>query len=549
MDQILAQVKRARRRLWIQLLLNRLAACWFIALAAAVIAIAIPKMVAIEHLPPDWAVWWLSGAMVGGLATALIWTWIRGRDALDAALEIDRAFGLKERVASSLSLSADAMDTPAGQALLADAERAVRRIDVGQRIRVQLGRRAWLPLAPALAACALVLFVDNKAAQSSAGPTPTQLTKQERDNIAQTRKRLAERRKKAEEAGLKDAEELFRQLEAKSEQLADKKKTPDRKQALVKLSDLAKQLEQRRQALGGEDQLRKQLQNLKNFEKGPADKMLQAMKQGDWQKAQQELKKLQEQLNKGQLSKQAKQDLQKQMNQLKEQLQKAAAKRQQAMEDLKKQIEQQKQAGNLNEAGKLQEKLDRMQQQSQQQQQMQKLAEQLAQCQQCMQQGDQQGAAKAMQGMLDQMEQMQQQMAEGELLDAAMDQLQMAKDAMGCQECQGAGCQACQGDRIGKDPGMADWAKGRGPGGGKRADEKNDVRFRDTRVRQNPQKGAAVLIGEVEGPNIRGEVLEQLKQEMAAQGSEPADPIVVEQLPKSRREHAEEYFNVLREGE
>ena len=90
---------------------------------------------------------------------------------------------------------------------------------------------------------------------------------------------------------------------------------------------------------------------------------------------------------------------------------------------------------------------------------MQKLAEQLAQCQQCMQQGDQQGASQAMQQMVAQLEQLQQQMAEGEMLNAALDQLQMAKDAMGCKQCQGAGCAACQGGGFPGNQPNADGAK------------------------------------------------------------------------------------------
>ena len=57
-----------------------------------------------------------------------------------------------------------------------------------------------------------------------------------------------------------------------------------------------------------------------------------------------------------------------------------------------------------------------------------------------------------------------------------------------------------------------------------------------------------MVVGEADGPNIRGQVGEAVKQEMTASASKPADPTVVEQLPKSRREHAEEYFNLLREG-
>ena len=49
-----------------------------------------------------------------------------------------------------------------------------------------------------------------------------------------------------------------------------------------------------------------------------------------------------------------------------------------------------------------------------------------------------------MQQMAQQLSQMQQEANEMEMLDAAMDQLQMAKDAMACQNCQGAGCEQCQ---------------------------------------------------------------------------------------------------------
>lgn len=58
-----------------------------------------------------------------------------------------------------------------------------------------------------------------------------------------------------------------------------------------------------------------------------------------------------------------------------------------------------------------------------------------------------------------------------------------------------------------------------------------------------------MVVGEADGPNRRGRVIESIKEQMAVEGGQPADPLVVERLPKSHREHAEEYFNRLREGE
>jgi hypothetical protein len=125
----------------------------------------------------------------------------------------------------------------------------------------------------------------------------------------------------------------------------------------------------------------------------------------------------------------------------------------------------------------------------------------------------------------------------------------MAKDMMACGDCQGEGCQNCMGGMgqfaENKIPGMG---MGAGRGIGPRPDEKNPTNTRDTRVRQKPGRGAAVFGGMVEGPNVKGEVAEAIKEEMASLSAEPADPLTSERLPSSRREHAEEYFQILRDG-
>jgi len=552
MDQIRKQVKRAQRRLSLELFLNRLLRCWFVTLIVTVLAIAIPKLWSIDPLrfkgfAPSWPIVCGVAGLITGLLVALGWTWWRGRSELDAAVEIDRRYHLKERVASSLSLTPQAAETPAGQALLSDAVRAVERINVDEKFKIRFWQRAWLPLVPALFAFVLAMFVDNRAAQSRIDPKPPELTQEQRDNATKKlRERLANRRQEAAKKGLKDAEGLFRELEKQTENMA-KAKDVSRKQSLVKINDLAKQLQRRRQQLGGEKQLRKQFEKLNQMHKGPAQKMVEAMKKGDWKAAQQELQKLKQQLEGGQLDPEAKKQLEQQLKQIQEKMEQAQRARQQTIANLKKQIEQQKQQGDMAKAGELQQKLDQMQQQQNQQNKMNQLAQKMGECQACMQKGDGQGAAAALGGMMKQMEQLQQEMAEGEMLDAAMQQLQMAKEAMGCKACQGQGCQACQGGGAGnRFSEKSGDGMGPGRGYGKRPDEKNDVRFRDSRVRQKPGKGSAVAIGEADGPNIRGQVAESIKTQMTTAGSKPADPLVLEQLPKSRREHTEEYFNSLR---
>ena len=114
MKQILAQVSRAPRRLWLELFLNRALTCLFISLVVAVVAIAVPKFFVIENLPSNWTLLCAMVGVVGGLLAALVWTLLRGRSTLDAAVELDNRFDLRERVSSSLALSPDDAATPAG---------------------------------------------------------------------------------------------------------------------------------------------------------------------------------------------------------------------------------------------------------------------------------------------------------------------------------------------------------------------------------------------------------------------------------------------------
>ena len=555
MDQLREQVARARRRLVMEQFLGRLVWCLLAALSAAATAIAVPRLFVIDQLPAKWDIAWFLGSLVAAFVVAAGWTFIRSRSQLDAAIEIDRRFELRERVASSLSLGLEDQTSEAGRAVVNDALRAVRRIEVDDKFPVKLDHSAWWPLVPAAIAFLLVTFADNRQADSSMDPASiVNNPKQVKQSVESLRKKLAALQKQVEkEKGLKEANGLFKQIDKGTRELTEKQGV-DRTKATAKLNDLAQQLEERRQQIGGSENLKKQFQSMKNLGAGPAEKAAQAMKQGDWKKALEEVNELQQKLMEGKLNQADMQKLANQLEQMKEKLEAAVEARQQAMEDLKKQIEQQRRAGNLAKAGELQQKLDQMQKQERQMQRMKELAQQMGQIQQGLQQGDGKKAAQAMAQMAEQLDKMAQEMNELEMLDAAMGQLEMAKDAMGCAECEGEGCEACQGNMFGnmgfgnqmnRFPGMG---MGQGRGLGPRPDERNPTNVRDTRVRQTPGKGAAVFAGMVEGPNVKGDVAQAIKEEMATLEAEPADPLTSDRLSKSRKEHAEQYFQLLREG-
>lgn len=546
MDKLLTQVRRAHRRLLVEKFLHYLVWAAFIALGVAAVAIAMPQLVAMENLPANWTALCLWVAGVGCVLGAGIATYVTRQSTLDAAIEIDRRYQLRERVASSLALSPHDLDSQAGQALLKDAARRIDRIDIGEKFRPHMDRRAWLPLVPAVIVFCLIVFGSNKQAISSVEPTPTAEARAKvKKANEELQKKLEAIKKKAESKDLKAAEELLKELEAETKDL-NKDAPEERKKTTVKLNNLAKQLEERRAKLGTSESLQKQMENMKELSQGPADKMAKAMKEGDWKKALEELKDLQAKVAKDNLSKADKEKLQKQLDQLQKKLSEATQANREAMEQLKKQIEEQRKKGDLAKAGELQQKLDQMKQNQPQMQNLDKLAQKLQQCQNCMNKGDKQGAAQAMSDLADQLQQMQQEGQELEMLDEAMAQLQAAKNAMNGMDMDQAfqNGMGGMGNQFGENPGMG---MGAGRGYGPRPDEENPTQFRDTRVRQKPGQGAATFGGFVDGPNMAGQTAIAAEQELEGVNAEPADPLTSQRLPRAHGEHAEEYFKQLRE--
>jgi hypothetical protein len=574
MNELRQQIARARRHLVVEQFLAHAVWTLFGALVAAAIAIAVPRLVSIADLPARWDVICLTLALVVGVTSAVVWTALTRRSALDAAIEIDRRFDLRERVASTLSLSEAEQQTEAGHALVKDAQRAASRIDIGDKFRLRLSKRAALPLVPAALAFLLILFFNPTNATSSHDPNSAAVVAKPINTAAEAaRKKLVEKRKEAERSGLKNAEDIFKKIEAGVNELA-KKKDVDRTKAAVELNNLAQQLQERRKQLGGKAGLQKQLQNLKALGHGPAEKAAQAMKQGDFKQAAEELNKLAEQLKSGKLDDTAKAQLAKQLEAMKQQLADAAAAQEQAKANLEKQIADARAAGDLAKAGELQEKLDQLDSQSSAMKQLQQLSNQMAGAQKSLQQGDPSQAAKAMQQMAQQLGQMQQDANEAEMLDAAEGDLQLAKDAMACQECSGAGCESCQGagsmasqgEGEGEGAGSASESPGKRvnasvkqPGGkpgngiGKgrgnaSSDDPLNPATNNQQARQQPRQGPAVYAGTIAGPNIKGQVQATIQQDMASFSGASSDPLTTERLPRNRREHAEEYFNSLRDG-
>ncbi len=438
MEEIRRQVTAARRRLVMQQFVGILPWALLVALVIAVIGLAIPKFVIIHVDSQVWIAGWLGGAVAGGLLFAIGWTLAVRRHAMDAAIELDRRFGLKERVSSVLSLRSDELETEAGQALLQDASRRVESIVVREQFGISVSARALLPLIPVLVALALLLVPDAQEKAKANTSADAKVREQVQRSAQALRDRLAEQQKRIEESGVKDAEQIFKKLHQGLDEMSKDGKV-DRKQALVKINDLAKELEQRRRELGDPSQMQKQLEGLKNIERGPADKIADAMKEGNFQKAIEQLKQLQEKMAKGDLSEQDKEQLAQQLQQMQQKMQEIVDAQREAKAELERQIQQKMAQGDTEGAGKLQRKLDQLEQQDRQMQQLEQMADKLGKASEAMQNGDMESAQSQLSEFADQLQSMESEMQQLASLDELMDEIGDAKSAMNCEDCEGGG--------------------------------------------------------------------------------------------------------------
>ena len=564
MDELQRQVRRASWRMFCGGLLRNTTWSLFATLLIALVAIVSRKLFPLAVDGRTWLVAWVAGSLVVGLLVGCVWTIARRHTELDAAIEIDLRYGLKERVSSALALSPAQRTTEIGRALVDDASHRVKRIDVRERFRPEWNWHPVLPLVTALLVFLVAFFLPDaerdQAAASSA--RAEKVNEQVRKSMQELKKRLAERKKKDEATGLKEADELMAKFEKTINDL--EKSDVDRKKALVKLNNLSKEIADQRTDLESSEKTRDQLKQLKDIPNGPADRIAEALQNGDMQRAMDELKKLSDKLRSEDLTAAEKEQLNKQLRQLGEEIEKMLGARQELVEkqrQLQEKIDELKKKGDLAAAGQLQQKLDQLQQQLNNLEKqnpalsrLEALANELKNCANAMQAGDGKQCAQQLDQLGQNLQQLQDQLENLQTLDAMMDEIADAKGAMNCNKCGGEGCEACQGagalaassNMFSEKPGDG---MGEGHGMGQRPEEETPTGGYRTRVGAEARAGEAIRVGDATGPNVAGNSRAEIKKEIASSQSEDPDPLVEQNLPRREREQTKEYFELLRKGQ
>ncbi len=502
------------------------------------------------------------GAAIAAVLLSLLRSWWTSPSRLAAAVELDRRFSLRERCSSALVLESQDRDSAVGKALIQDTQHQLERIDIRDQFPIRPAPQIGWTALP-MAACIALFWVPDAQVASDplTGNSPSQPMVNVKNSTQPILKAVQKKRQEAEEAGDLEAAEDFKRIEEKINSLRNTQDV-DRKKVLADLNSIKQELQQKRDALGGGDRMKKSLENLKDLDKGPAEKLAKALKDGDLDQAEKELEQVIEGLKSGSLDEQQSKQLENQLEQMKKAIQEAQAKREQAKEDAKRELEKAEQEGNTEKAAALRKQLEKLGDGEQESQAMEKLQSQLAKAQQAMKEGDKQSAANALEEMKEQIGELSENQANADELEEMLEQFEEAKNASKCDQCQGEGCSECQkgskgsqgkkGQRgekgKGKEKGNGD-GMGEGRGGGDRDEEESEFNEYDAQVRDQIRKGETVNGGKVGGKNRKGVTREEARD--AVLSSQPDEPDAIEniQLPKAQRDQLKEYFNSLRGSE
>lgn len=550
-------VRKARRRLFGQLLVNRLAVCWSVALLLGLAGVLAEPFAPVP--PPPGLKWYVVGGLVAVATVAAVgWALLSVPAAASVALELDTRFALRERVTTALELSPTELATPAGRAVIADAAAKVAPLAVREKFPV---RPRWhAAFIPALAGCiALAVFFPLPVVRKAlAGDDPLAETKADPLAVKQDAKappappqknkapELALREDKSKE--LKDLEEQINQMLRKYDNDPNRETPEKLKEKVTELTSMeekvkkfgeekAKRLEKMEQQLQQLDRLSEK----QEFKNGPAEKLNDALQKGDLKKAMDELDQLKKKVKDKELTKEEAEKLARQLEKMKEQMQNLERdkEREKKLQDLLKKAQEE---GRKQDAESLERELKNLRQNmTESSEAVQNLAEKFNKAQEALQRGDFEEAANELEKAAKEL-----QKTEGELQD--LEDIEQHLQRLKGEKCEA--CKQCQGDKSGDEAGNkddADWSPFSNPATGRRKENRNaQTGSEDERIRGifDP-RGRKTYGGATKGPAFKKATAAELGPAIRQAAQDAPKATDSQRLPRDAKDTVKEYFQNL----
>jgi hypothetical protein len=465
--------------------------------------------------------------------------------------------------------------SPAGQALLADVNRRLDPVRVGDRFPVKVPWTAWLVPAGAAAIALLAIFYNPVLNPVNASTEEKQavINPEAKSEIEKKLEKLKRPEQKPNEPRPK-SEELAK-IEAELDKFA--KKAPETKEEanelINKMTEMEDKIKKAQQDVHDKEDARreamKQIERVmkKNPKSGPADDLKKALEKNDLKKAGDELDKLSQQLKAEdkaeklkkkledpnlskderektekeldkvkdqQLTKEQKDQLQDQVSEMKEKLERLSRKQEEKEQELKDMAKR----GEI-DPDKLKKELDQLEKSKltdKELQGLQKMADKLGEVQEAMKQGKDGDAGKKLEELADDLDQLDREASDtNKALKKKLQELQEAKKSV----CEGRDCD---------NPGDKDWAKGGGQASGRRPIVEDDTTGKEAkRERSQLDVSSVRVIDHVPGQGMKSpKSQEELREDIKRASQEAPEAIDRMRLPKSAGDMTRGYFDKLR---
>ncbi|MBX3382464.1 MAG: hypothetical protein KF864_03040 [Phycisphaeraceae bacterium] len=573
MTQIRKVVGAAARRLWLIELLRTLCITAAAVLGLLIAARIVQQVFAVEF--PWRVILW--GALGLTLLVGLAWSMVVRAKDLAAARVLDERAGLRESLSTALCVW-NSQD-PWARAVVESAEERARGLDVRGALPIE-SPRAWpAPLAAAIVFALVWQFLPvfdvlKVKAQRVANEERVRAVVEAKTDIEEQRRDLAEALAKAR------LEHLLDNLNNDSEKDARRPEDLDpdalRREEMRRLTSLTEKLENEKAGEKAQqvESLKETMRQIRQNSDGPLNEFTRAMSRGDFQRAQQQLQSLQQQIENNALSPEDKAKAQQQLSSMADQLKKLADAEQEVARQLEKAGVDSKTAKDLARAAAsnpqdLQRALEQAQNLTpEQKERLQKMAQAAAQA--CKQAGSMsQSMSKMAQCMnedgmsgegMSAMSDLADQLSDAEMMQEDMQNVEAAlararKQMQATAQCLGG---QCEGDGDSDTFAMGQWREGDdrnlgagsgGPGLGQGAPspqaEAADFMLKKEKANVQTQGGPIIGTRLVFGEQIRGQSAAEFAEVVETGMREAAEAMETMQIPREFHEPIKHYFGTV----
>ncbi len=575
MNDIRRVLNQAARRLWITDTLRTVTIMLIIGLTGLLAARIVERIFGFAF--PWRTVFYATGAAV--VVIAIAWSYVARKRAIAVATILDERAGLRETLSTALYMSQS--DDPWAKAVLETALTRAKTVKVGDAIPIESPRLWPVPIAAGLAfALVWYFFPELDVLKVKATKVAQQ---QKAAEVVQVKTDLEQKQDKIKKA-LEQAKVEFLDQKGDDPDAKDKKpeaNDPDamRREAVKRLTDLAEKLEAQKEGekAAQAEAMKEAMKQLKQPGDGPLNEFSRALSRGDFNKANEQLKQLQEKLADANTSPQEKAKAKEQMENLSKQLKKLADNQGELAKQLqnagldKKTAEEMAKNAMSNNPEAMKKALEQAKNLSEEQKKQLmemakaahkagedagKMGESMSKMAQGMtQEGLQQEGQEGMQEMSKELSQSEMLQEDMQNLDAALDEAKAQLAELG--NCLGGSCdKPGQGNGEGKvggwKPGESQGKKGSGSGNpgqseGAPSPEAVAADFQLEKKKANTQTQGGPIIGTrlVYGEQVKGESSAQYSEAVEASTKEATEAVESMQVPREYHDAVKHYFGTL----